>query len=150
MSDGKFFLGREVSPEDYSLSDRDYLYKADHLTTHAMVFGMTGSGKTGLCLDLLEEAIEENIPIIIIDPKGDLGNLALIFPEFSGEDFKPWVSPIEAAKKGKPLEEYAKDMAEKWKTGLESWGIQKVQVENIKNKAEVKIFTPGSSAGIEK
>ena len=148
MSDGKFFLGKEVSTEDYSLSDQNYLYKADHLTTHAMVFGMTGSGKTGLCLDLLEEAIEENIPIIIIDPKGDLANLALMFPDFSPEGFKPWVSPVEAAKKGKSLEEYAKDVAEMWKKGVESWGITGEQMRNIKNKGDIRVFTPGSSAGM--
>lgn len=148
MNDGKFFLGKEVSPENYELGDQNYLYRADHLTTHSIVFGMTGSGKTGLCLDMLEEAIAEDIPLIIIDPKGDLANLALIFPEFSPDDFKPWVSPVEAAKKGIPLEEYAGKMAEKWKKGLESWGLKKEQVENIKNKADVRIFTPGSSAGM--
>ncbi|MCK4762399.1 MAG: DUF87 domain-containing protein [Candidatus Aminicenantes bacterium] len=148
MSDGKFFLGKEVSTKDYELSDENYLYKADHLTTHGMVFGMTGSGKTGLCIDLLEEAIGEDIPLILIDPKGDLANLSLIFPEFAGADFQPWVSPADAAKKGKSLQEYAKDTGKKWQTGLESWGIDKEQVANIKNKADVKIFTPGSSAGM--
>lgn len=148
MSDGKFFLGKEVSLKDNELTDQDYLYKSDHLTTHGIVFGMTGSGKTGLCIDLLEEAVAEDIPMILIDPKGDLTNLDLIFPEFSGEDFQPWVSPADAAKKGRSVEDFAKDMAEKWKTGLESWGIQKEQVENIKNKADVRIFTPGSSAGL--
>lgn len=148
MSDGKFFLGKEASLQDLTLSDQEYLYKADHLTTHGMVFGMTGSGKTGLCIDMLEEAVAEDIPLILIDPKGDLTNLDLIFPDFLPADFQPWVSPVEAAKKGKSAAEYAKDTADKWKTGLESWGIKKEQVENIKNRADVRIFTPGSSAGM--
>jgi hypothetical protein len=148
MPDGKFYLGRETSPKDQTLTDESYLYKADHLTTHSIVFGMTGSGKTGLCVDLLEEAIEEDVPIIIIDPKGDLTNLALMFPDFSPEDFLPWVSPVEATKKGKSLEEYAADMAEKWKKGVGSWGIDAEYMRTIKDKADVKVFTPGSSAGM--
>ena len=144
MTDGNFYLGKEISLENNTLSEKAFLYKADHLTTHSMVFGMTGSGKTGLCMDLLEEAVDEDIPIIIIDPKGDLVNLALMFPDFSPKDFKRWVSPTEAAKKGKTLDEFAGEVAEKWKNGLESWGIQMLRV---KNKAEVRIFTPGSSAG---
>ena len=149
MGDGKFFLGREISLKDSELSDRDYLFKANHLTTHGIVFGMTGSGKTGLCIDLLEEAIAEDIPLILIDPKGDLANLDLIFPEFSPADFQPWVSPTDAAKEGKSLEDFAKDTANMWKTGLENWGIKKEQVEHIKNRADVRIFTPGSSAGLK-
>ena len=148
MADGKFYLGREISPENNTLSEEPYLYKADHLTTHAVVFGMTGSGKTGLCVDLLEEAIEEDVPIIIIDPKGDLTNLALMFPDFSPGDFLPWVSPVEASGKGKSLEAYASDMAEKWKKGTASWGIESEQMRVIKDKADVRIFTPGSSAGM--
>jgi hypothetical protein len=149
MSDGKFYLGREVSLKDNELTDQEYLYKTEHLTTHGIVFGMTGSGKTGLCIDLLEEAVAEDIPMILIDPKGDLTNLDLIFPNFSAADFQPWVSPSDAAQKGKSVEDFAKDMADKWKSGLESWGIKKEQVENIKNKADVRIFTPGSSAGLK-
>lgn len=147
MADGNFYLGREISLKDRTLTEQRFLYRADHLTTHSMVFGMTGSGKTGLCLDLLEEAIEEDIPIIIIDPKGDLVNLALIFPDFSPEDFKSWVSLNEAAGQGKTVEEYAGEVAAKWKKGIESWGIYREQMQSITNKADIRIFTPGSSAG---
>ena len=147
MTDGNFYLGKEISLENNTLSEKAFLYKADHLTTHSMVFGMTGSGKTGLCIDMLEEAVDEDIPIIIIDPKGDLVNLALMFPDFSPQDFKRWVSPTEAAKKGKTLDEFAEEVAKKWKNGLESWGISRDQMLRVKNKAEVRIFTPGSSAG---
>ncbi|MCI0470674.1 MAG: DUF87 domain-containing protein [Candidatus Aminicenantes bacterium] len=148
MSSGKFFLGREYSIQERKLTDRDYLLKADHLTTHGMVFGMTGSGKTGLCLALLEEAIAEDIPLIMIDPKGDLADLALLFPDFSPADFKPWISPTEAAKAGKSVDDFARETAGKWKEGLSEWGIKKEQIEKIKEKADIRIFTPGSSAGL--
>jgi len=141
MADRNFYLGRQVSDNE------DFLYPADHLTTHGMVFGMTGSGKTGLCLDLLEEAIDKEIPLILIDPKGDLVNLALLFPEFAPTDFLPWVSATEASKKGISPEEYAAKEAEKWQKGLESWGVSKERVQAIKDKADLRIFTPGSSAG---
>jgi len=149
MIDGKFYLGKEISPENKTLTDKNYFYKADHLTTHGVIFGMTGSGKTGLCIDLLEEAIEEEIPLIIIDPKGDLVNLALMFPDLSPREFLPWVSASEAAKDGISLEEYAKKTAEKWQQGLNSWGIDKAQVAAVKEKADVRVFTPGSAMGMK-
>jgi DNA helicase HerA-like ATPase len=148
MKDGSFYLGRKVSPDNRKVTSQNYFYKADDLTTHSMVFGMTGSGKTGLCLDMIEEAIGEDIPVIIIDPKGDLANLALLFPQFQMEDFKPWVSASEAAKKGLTLDEYAESEANKWKSGLQKWGIDKDQVKIIKDKVDLRIFTPGSSAGM--
>ncbi|MCP4154871.1 MAG: DUF853 family protein, partial [bacterium] len=147
MADGKLYLGKEFSLIDSSRENEPYLYKTDNLTTHGIVFGMTGSGKTGLCLDLLEEVIDEDVPIVLIDPKGDLANLALLFPEFSPEDFKQWVSPTDAAKKGKTLDEYAGDVAAKWKKGLEDWGVKKEQIQRIKEKIDLHIYTPGSSAG---
>ena len=90
--EGKFYLGKLL--ENGQL-DGPVFYKASHLTTHAIVFGMTGSGKTGLCVDLLEEAIDEGIPVVAIDPKGDVSNLALVFDELTPEKFLPWVSPEE-------------------------------------------------------
>ncbi|MCU0284823.1 MAG: DUF87 domain-containing protein [Acidobacteria bacterium] len=149
MTDGKFYLGKEFSPESKTLTDKDYFYKADNLTTHGVIFGMTGSGKTGLCIDLLEEAIAEDIPLIIIDPKGDLVNLALMFPEFSPQDFLPWVSETEAAKENLSQDEFAKKTADKWQLGLKSWGIDKTQVAALKEKAEVRVFTPGSAMGMK-
>lgn len=147
MADGKFFLGKDSEKGD--TLGADFYYKADQLTTHAMILGMTGSGKTGLCLDLAEEAILEDIPLIIIDPKGDIANLALLFPEFRGADFQPWISPLEAEQKGITPERLAEETAEKWKKGLESWGISHEMVRQAKDKAEIRIFTPGSSAALQ-
>ncbi len=149
MADGYFYLGKELAEGEDSIStdSPNYDYKVNHLTTHAMVLGMTGSGKTGLCLDMMEEAIGENVPLIIVDPKGDISNLSLLFPEFSAEDFAPWVNPTEAVKKGMSLEDYAADVANTWKKGTGSWGVTPEQIKNIKEKADLKIFTPGSSAG---
>jgi len=145
--EGFFFLGREFSLEKNELLDQKYLYETSDLTTHGVVFGMTGSGKTGLCIDLLEEAVNEDIPMIIIDPKGDVADLALIFPDQSQEEFKPWVSPIQAQKEGKNLDIYAKETAEKWKKGLASWGIDREYILRLKEKMDLRIFTPGSAAG---
>ena len=93
---GQFYLGREVSP-DGKPSEAPLLYDSSDLTTHGVCVGMTGSGKTGLCLALLEEAAMDSIPALIVDPKGDLGNLLLTFPQMRGEDFTPWVNPEDAA-----------------------------------------------------
>ncbi|UCH94789.1 MAG: DUF853 family protein [Candidatus Aminicenantes bacterium] len=146
--DGFFYLGKEFSLEKDELSEQEYLYDASDLTTHGVVFGMTGSGKTGLCLDLLEEALNEEIPVIIVDPKGDVANLALVFPDQSPEDFKKWVSPAQAQREGKDLDTYAAETAEKWKKGLNSWGINREDILPLQQKMDLRIFTPGSSAGM--
>ena len=146
--DGFFYLGKEFSVEKDELLDKGYLYETSDLTTHGVVFGMTGSGKTGLCIGLLEEAINEEIPMIIVDPKGDVANLGLIFPNQSPEEFKPWISPAQAQKEGKDLDTYAKETAEKWKKGLSSWGIEQDYIRTLKQKMDLRIFTPGSSAGM--
>lgn len=146
--DGFFYLGKEFSLEDDKLLDQGYLYDASDLTTHGVVFGMTGSGKTGLCIGLLEEAINEDIPVIIVDPKGDVANLALVFPEQSPDDFKKWVSPAQAQREGKDLDTYAAEVAAKWKKGLNSWGINREDILPLQQKMDLRIFTPGSSAGL--
>jgi hypothetical protein len=143
---GKFYLGKKFKKK---IEEEKFLYKAEDLTTHAVVFGMTGSGKTGMSVTMLEEAIENDIPIIVIDPKGDVSNLKLIFPELSPEEFKKWVSPVEARKEGKTIDEYAKEVSERWKNGLKEWGIGKDKIKKIKDKSDVRIFTPGSSAGLK-
>ena len=145
---GFFYLGKEFSQEKDKLLDQGYLYDASDLTTHGVVFGMTGSGKTGLCIGLLEEAIKEDIPVIIVDPKGDVANLALVFPELSPNDFKKWVSPTQAQREGKGLDTYAAEVAEKWKKGLNSWGIDREHILSLQQKMDLRIFTPGSSAGL--
>jgi len=148
MGDGNFYLGKKFSLSEKKIEEKKFLYETEDLTTHAVVFGMTGSGKTGLCITMLEEAIEEEIPIIVIDPKGDVSNLALMFPEMKSEDFKKWVSPVEARKEGMTIDEYAEKIANMWKKGLFDWGIEKEKIVEIKNKANIRIFTPGSSAGL--
>src|SRR4026207_1288536 len=112
---GVFYLGREFDPASNTLKDDLVLYDSQDLTTHAVCVGMTGSGKTGLCLALLEEAAIDGIPAIIIDPKGDLGNLLLTFPNLKPEDFATYIDAAEAARDGKTPAEYAKQIAERWK-----------------------------------
>jgi hypothetical protein len=109
---------------------------------------MTGSGKTGLCLALLEEAAMDNIPAIVIDPKGDISNLLLTFPELRSEDFRPWINEDDAAKKGVTPDEHAAKTAETWKKGLADWGQSPERIAQLKAKVDINIFTPGSKAGI--
>src|SRR5262245_49260512 len=119
---GVFYLGKRYDLDAKKPLDELLLYDAKDLTTHALCVGMTGSGKTGLCLALLEEAAIDGIPAIIIDPKGDLGNLLLAFPNLAPDDFKPWIDPADAARKGQSLDEAAKKTADMWRAGLAEWG----------------------------
>ena len=144
---GLFYLGREVSV-DGQTSDTPLLYDSRNLTTHGVCVGMTGSGKTGLCLALLEEAAMDGIPALMIDPKGDLGNLLLTFPNMSGDDFLPWVNEEDARKAGVSLAEFAAAEAEKWKDGLAQWGQTTERIAALREKCEIAIYTPGSNAGI--
>jgi hypothetical protein len=109
---------------------------------------MTGSGKTGLCLALLEEAAIDSIPAIIIDPKGDLGNLMLTFPSLKGEDFQPWINEDDARKKGLAPADYAKAQAELWAKGLAGWQQDGARIQRLRDAADVVIYTPGSNAGL--
>src|SRR5436190_19563027 len=114
---GVFYLGREFDPGTNALGVQPILYDSKDLTTHAVCVGMTGSGKTGLCLALLEEAAIDGIPAICIDPKGDLGNLLLTFPDLKPDDFKPWIDPAEAVRKGASVDEMAARTATAWREG---------------------------------
>ncbi len=145
---GVFYLGKTYNMEQKKMEEDMVLYKSKDLTTHAAIIGMTGSGKTGLGIGLLEEAAIDHIPVIAIDPKGDLGNMALTFPQLRPEDFKPWVSPHEAANKGKSVEEYAVDQAVLWKKGLAEWGQDGKRIQKLKDAADVTLYTPGGSAGV--
>ncbi|MDR0761592.1 MAG: DUF87 domain-containing protein [Campylobacteraceae bacterium] len=136
-----FYLGRK---EDGT----DVLYKNKDLTTHALIIGMTGSGKTGLGVGLLEEAALDNIPSIIIDPKGDMGNLLLAFPNLSKEEFLPWIDPQEADNKNQSAEEAAFETAQNWQNGLKEWGEDKDRVAAFKNSAHFTIYTPAASFGV--
>jgi hypothetical protein len=143
-----FYLGRRYDPSSHKLTDEIVYYDSRDLVTHAIVVGMTGSGKTGLCIDLLEEAILDNIPAIIIDPKGDITNLLLTFPDFRPEDFEPWVNVDDARRAGLDVKSYAADIAHKWQDGLSSWGIVPDRLRWLKGIAKYSIYTPGSDAGL--
>jgi DNA helicase HerA-like ATPase len=136
---GVFYLGRQKEVSGMSGSGELLLYDSKDLTTHAVVLGMTGSGKTGLCLDLLEEAALDHIPAIVIDPKGDISNLLLTFPDLKPEDFLPWVDPGQAARQGQTLEEYAQSESERWKNGLASWGQTGDRIRALRNSVELRV-----------
>ncbi|MFA5527456.1 MAG: DUF87 domain-containing protein [Peptostreptococcales bacterium] len=144
---GVFYLGKEYDMEEKQLQEELVLLKSKDLTTHAVIIGMTGSGKTGLGISLIEEAAIDNIPVIAIDPKGDLGNLALSFPRLSGEEFKPWVNVQEARIKDMTADQYAQAQAELWEKGLADWGQDKNRIERYQKAADIRIYTPGGSAG---
>ncbi|MCA9816850.1 MAG: DUF87 domain-containing protein [Cyanobacteria bacterium HKST-UBA01] len=140
---GQFYLGKHLTEKESGV----YLYDSRDLTTHAVCIGMTGSGKTGLCIGLLEEAAMDGIPVIAIDPKGDLGNLLLTFPNLSPEEFAPWVSDEEAKRKNLSTSDFARDQAQLWQKGLASWGQDADRIKELRKKADFSIYTPGSSAG---
>jgi DNA helicase HerA-like ATPase len=127
---GGLELGTEPSGETLT-------FKSDRLTTHGVVVGMTGSGKTGLCLVLLEELVAAGVPVLAIDPKGDLGNLGLVFPGLAPEDFAPWVG-----------DEDPRTVAESWRAGLERAGIGSDRVRQLRERLSMRVYTPGSTAGI--
>ncbi len=145
---GVFYLGRPYDLAAKQARPGWLLYDSKDLVTHAVCVGMTGSGKTGLCLALLEEAAIDGIPAIAIDPKGDLGNLLLTFPQLRGEDFAPWINEDDARKKGLSAAEYAAQQADLWKNGLAKWGQDARRIERLRDAADVAIYTPGSNAGI--
>ncbi|MBT8171933.1 DUF87 domain-containing protein, partial [Candidatus Bathyarchaeota archaeon] len=145
---GSFYLGSEYNLKTKKIIEKVVNYDARDLTTHAVCFGMTGSGKTGLCVGLLEEAALDKVPAIIIDPKGDITNLMLQFPNLQPKDFKPWINPDDARRKGKTIEEYAQFTADLWRKGLGDWGIDSTRIEALQRSADFVIFTPGSNAGV--
>jgi hypothetical protein len=145
---GAFYLGREYDAASSSLKDDLVLYDSKDLTTHAVCVGMTGSGKTGLCLSLLEEAAIDGVPAICIDPKGDLANLLLTFPNLAPADFEPWIDAGDAARKGISVGEHAAKTAETWKNGLAEWGQAPERIARLRAAADVAIYTPGAETGI--
>lgn len=145
---GAFYLGRPYDPVKKAAEPGLILYDSKDLVTHAVCVGMTGSGKTGLCISLLEEAALDGVPSIAIDPKGDLTNLMLTFPELRPEDFRPWINEDDARAKSLSPEEYAAQQAKLWKDGLASWGQDGERIRRLKDAADFAIYTPGSSAGI--
>lgn len=145
---GVFYLGKGYDLAAKKPTDDLVLYDAKDLTTHAVCVGMTGSGKTGLCLALLEEAGIDNIPAIIIDPKGDLSNLLLTFPQLRPEDFEPWIDPAEATAKGTTTAQLAAKTAEQWKQGLTASQQDGARIQRFRDAVDIAIYTPGSNAGL--
>ena len=145
---GVFYLGRPYDMATKQSKPGWLLYDSKDLVTHAVCVGMTGSGKTGLCIGLLEEAAIDGVPALIIDPKGDLANLMLNFPQLRGEDFAPWVNEDDARKKGLSPADYATQQAEMWKKGLGDWGQSGERIQKLRDAADVVVYTPGSNAGI--
>lgn len=142
------YLGKEIDFHTQQKSDTPFLLKNKDLTTHAVIIGMTGSGKTGLGVGIIEEAMMDNIPSIVIDPKGDMGNLMLRFPELRPADFQEWIDPAEAARKEMEPAAYAEKMARTWKEGLASWQQSPERIKTLRQKAECVIYTPGSTSGV--
>ena len=142
---GAFYLGRRVNDKDKQTEDL-VLYDAKDLTTHAVIIGMTGSGKTGLGVGVIEEAALDHIPVIAIDPKGDMANLLLTFPKLSPDDFKPWVNQRQATDAGQTVDEFAKGQAALWKKGLAGWGQDGKRIKALKAAADFRVYTPGSNA----
>ncbi|MFN6163851.1 MAG: ATP-binding protein [Planctomycetota bacterium] len=140
---GSFYLGKKFDLENRQLLDDVVQYRSKDLTTHALCVGMTGSGKTGLCISLIEEAALDGIPVLCIDPKGDLGNLLLTFPDLQAKDFEPWIDrettpDVFAA---------AENVASVWRKGLESWRYDRTYLEQLQSVEKI-IYTPGSSVGV--
>ena len=141
----KLFLGKLYNNKN-ELTEEKLFYEPSDLNTHCVITGMTGSGKTGLGILMLEEIALKKIPAIIIDPKGDLTNLLLHFPNMKGEDIAPWLDPEAPVREGKDLYEYADEKAEKWVKGQESWGFGPEDIAKLSD-VDYTIFTPGSSLG---
>ncbi len=144
---GAFYLGKVFDREQGHTLNEWLLYDSKDLTTHAVCVGMTGSGKTGLGIGLLEEAAIDGIPSLVIDPKGDMGNLMLTFPELKPGDFQPWIDPDAAVRKGLTAAELARKTADTWRKGLADWDQDPARIARFKQTADVSIYTPGGTAG---
>ena len=143
---GLFYIGKNYNAETQKIDEELTLYESKDLTTHGVLMGMTGSGKTGLGVALLEEAAIDNIPSIVIDPKGDMTNLLLTFPNLSKEEFLPWVNADEASQKGISVDELAEKQASLWKNGLAEWGQPPERIKMFEDAAERVLYTPGSTS----
>ncbi len=148
MANNGMYLGRYYDPIRKQTAEKTFFYDPADLTTHAVVTGMTGSGKTGLCVTLLEEAALQGVPAIVIDPKGDLTNLLLHFPHLAPQDFQPWIDPEMARRAGKSLDQAANEAALSWRNGLQQWGIGADRLLALKNAVQFAVYTPGSDAGL--
>ena len=144
---GAFYLGRKFDLGEKQVEKDIVLYDSSDLVTHAVCIGMTGSGKTGLCIGLIEEALLDRVPVLIIDPKGDLGNLKLTFPDLAPKDFAPWINEADAANKGMDRDAFARQQSKLWRKGLATWGQDGERIQRLRDAADVEIYTPGSEVG---
>jgi hypothetical protein len=144
---GVFYLGRQTDPSG-SHPGAPVLYDSRDLVTHAVCVGMTGSGKTGLCISIIEEAALDGVPVIAIDPKGDLSNLLLTFPALTAQDFAPWINEDDARLAGATADAYAQQQADLWKKGLAEWGEDGDRIKRLKAAADFAFYTPASRAGL--
>ena len=144
---GLFYLGKQYDPGTRVRTDLPALYESADLVTHAVIVGMTGSGKTGLGIGLIEEAAIDGIPVLAVDPKGDLANLLLTFPNLSAAEFTPWVNQDEARAAGQAVEAYGASEASRWATGLAEWGQNAERVARLRAAADFVVYTPGSTMG---
>ena len=145
---GLFYLGKRHDLATDTTLEEPVLYDSRDLVTHAVCVGMTGSGKTGLCIGLIEEAAIDGVPVLAIDPKGDLGNLLLTFPGLTRSEFQPWVDEDEARRAGVSVEDFAGEQAAAWARGLKASGQDGARVQRLRDAAAFTIFTPGSRAGM--
>src|SRR6478672_11728417 len=145
---GVFYLGRRSDLSTKKTTPDLVLYDSKDLVTHALCVGMTRSGKTGLGIAAIEEAAIDGVPVIVIDPKGDLTNLLLTFPNLRPDDFAPWISDDEARRAGKSPAEFAAAQADLWKHGLAEWGEDGARIQRLKDAAQFTLYTPGSTAGV--
>jgi Helicase HerA, central domain len=141
VAEAGFRLGTTAAGEPFVLDPRD-------LTTHGVIVGMTGSGKTGLAIVLLEEALTAGVPALVLDPKGDMGNILLTFPDLAPESFRPWVNESDARAAGLSVDEFAAKTAADWAKGLAASGIGADQIAALRDAAELTVYTPGSTAGV--
>ncbi len=141
------YLGREVDPKSGELGARLDLDPRD-LLTHGLIVGMTGSGKTGLAVAMIEELLRQGVPVLAIDPKGDLGNLLLLFGDLAAGSFAPWVDPESARRAGQTVEQAAEAAAASWRKGLAEWGLSAADVAALSAARDATIFTPGSTSGV--
>jgi hypothetical protein len=144
----ELFLGGRVDPAKHERTGDDVRIGTDNFTTHGVIVGMTGSGKTGLGVVLIEEVLNAGLPALLIDPKGDLTNLCLAFPALQASDFRPWIDEAQATAAGLTPDAFAQQQAETWTKGLLGWGLTAQHVGALKAAADTTIYTPGSKSGV--
>jgi len=145
---GQFYLGKRFDHTAGRVTEDLVMYDSKDLVTHGVCVGMTGSGKTGLCIAMLEEAAIDKIPALVIDPKGDMGNMLLNFPGLSAAEFLPWINAEDAARSNLPPDQFAAAQAEMWEKGLKQWGQDGRRVLKLRESADFTIYTPGSLSGM--